>query len=312
MAVLITGGHGLLGSWAAYYLAQKGEKVILLDTSLRKFDYLEEMNKNLISVRSSVLDWAKLLRTFKDFAGEIKGIIHTPAVMATPEYIENPHQSTTLNIMGTLNVMELARIFEVKKMVYISSGAVYGETKGGISEITHPVQPSDLYGASKASAEFLGLQYQQQYGLDFRVVRPYFFFGPGRLPSQLPPLFRTLFGCIEGLPNLELEKGAEQSLGFTYVKDIAQGTVLVYQAKNLKHRIFNIAAEEAVNFLDLVSIAQKYSPFPTQVKIGPGKFIPRGETLDISLAKKELGFEPKYNIEEAVAEYAGWIRKNTT
>ncbi len=100
-------------------------------------------------------------------------------------------------------------------------------------------------------------------------------------------------------------------MGFTYVKDIAQGTVLVYQTKNLKHRIFNIAAEEAINFLDLVSIAQKYSPFPIQVKIGPGKFIPRGETLNISLAKKELGFEPKYNIEEAVAEYAGWIKKNT-
>jgi nucleoside-diphosphate-sugar epimerase len=310
MAVLITGGYGLLGSWVAYYLAKEGKRVIMFDLTSRRLDYLEEVENLLIPVKGSVLDWSNLLQTFKKFEGEIEGIIHTPAVMARPEYWENPYQSTILNIRGTLNVLEMARIFGIKKMVYISSGAVYGEAKGKVSEITHPVKPSDLYGASKASAEFLGLQYQNHYGLDFRIVRPYFFFGPGHLPSRLPPLFRTLFGCIEGLSDLELERGADQSLGFTYVKDTAWGTVLVYRAKNLKYRAFNIAAEEAINFLDLVEISKKYSPAPCKVKIGPGKLFPRGESLDISLAREELGFEPKYTIEEAVAEYARWIKKN--
>jgi len=310
MAVLITGGYGLLGSWVAYYLAKDGKKVIMFDVALREFDYLEKVKSLLVPVRGSVLDWSGLLQTFKKFNSEIEGIIHTPAIMATPGYWKNPYQSTTLNITGTLNILEMARIFGIKKVVYISSGAVYGEVKDKASEITHPVRPSDLYGASKASAEFIGFQYQNHYGIDFRVVRPYFFFGPGRLPSELPPIFRTLFGCIEGLSNLELEKGADQSLGFTYVKDTAWGTVLVYRAKNLRYKTFNIAAEKAINFVELVEISREHSSSSCKVKIGPGKLFPRGETLDISLAKKELGFEPKYTIEEAVAEYANWIRKN--
>jgi len=310
MAVLITGGYGLLGSWVAYYLAKEGKKIIMFDVTFQRLDYLEEVENLLIPIKGSVLDWPKLVQTFKKFEGEIEGIIHTPATTATAVYWENPYQSTILNIMGSLNILEMARLYGVKKVIYISSGAVYGEVKGGVCETTYPVKPSDLYGASKASAEFLGLQYQNHYGIDFRIVRPYFFFGPGRLPSQLPPLFKTLFGCIEGLSNLELEKGADQSLGFTYVKDTAWGTVLVYKAENLKYRTFNIAADKAINFLDLVDIAKKYSSTPTKVKIGSGKLFPRGETLDTSLARKCLGFEPKYDIEEAVAEYAKWISKN--
>ena len=309
MAVLITGAYGLLGSWLAYYLAREGKRIIMFDVSQRRLDYLEEIEELLVPVRGSVLDWSNLLSTFLRFGKEIEGIIHTPAVMATPDYWENPYPSTILNIVGTLNILEMSRIFKVKKVVFISSGAVYGEVEGKVSELNHPIKPSDLYGASKASAEFLGFQYQNHYGIDFRVIRPYFFFGPGRLPSELPPLFRTLFGCIEGLSNLKLEKGANQSLGFTYVKDTAKGTVLVYKAENLKHKVFNIAAEEAINFLRLVEIVKKYSSCSCKVDIGPGKLFPRGETLDISLARQELGFRPEYTIEKAVSEYAQWIRK---
>lgn len=310
MSVMITGGYGLLGSWVAYYLAREGQKVIMFDVKPKKLDYLEEVSDNLTPVRGSVLDWPNLLSTFKKFRGEIEGIIHTPAVMATPQYWNNPYHGSIVNITGSLNVYEMARILEVQKLVYISSGAVYGETKDNPSETTHPINPSDLYGASKASAEFLGLQYHNHYGLDFRIVRPYFFFGPGHLPSELPPLFKALFGPLEGLSDLQLEKGANQSLGFTYVKDTARGTVLVYKKDKPPHRAYNIAAREAINFCDLAGITKRYSPASSEVRIGPGKLFPRGETLDISLARKDLGFEPEYEIEKAIQEYAEWIKQN--
>ena len=115
---------------------------------------------------------------------------------------------------------------------------------------------------------------------------------------------------LEGLEGLELEKGADQRLGFTYVKDIAEGCYLLYQAENIKHKAVNIATEEVVSFPEMVRLAQKYSDNPTEVKIGPGKFMPRGETLDVSLAKEELGFYPKYSVEKGMKEYAEWIRNN--
>ena len=273
MAVLITGGYGLLGSWLAYYLAKEGKEIIMFDVAYRELDYLNEVSNLLTSIRGSVLDWSNLVGTIKKFGNKIEGIIHTSAITATPYYWSNPYESTTLNVTGTLNILEIARIFNIEKVVYISSGAVYGEAEGKVSE-AYPVNPSDLYGASKASAEFLGLQYRNHYGIDFRIVRPYFFFGPGRLPSELSPLFRTLFGCIEGLSHLELPRGADQSLGFTYVKDVARGTVLIYKTENLRHRIFNIAADKAVNFLKVVEVSKKYSSSLCEVRIGPGRFFP--------------------------------------
>jgi nucleoside-diphosphate-sugar epimerase len=308
MSILVTGGFGLLGSWVGFYLGQRGKKVILLDLRERYLDYLEGVKDSLTFFRGDVLSFPHLSQVALAHP-DIEGIIHTPAAMATPEYWNNPYQGTILNLVGTLNVLELARLFRIPRVVYVSSGAVYGETKDNPREDTHPIAPSDLYGASKGGAELLTLQYGNHYGLDTRVVRPYFFFGPGVLPSESTFLFRNLLGPLEGLQGLSLERGKDQRLGFTYVKDTAWGTVLAYEKENPRFRVFNIASDQATGFGELARLAQKYSDTPTEVTIGPGKLFPRGETLDITRAREELGFAPRYGIEEAVVEYAHWVRE---
>lgn len=308
MSILITGGYGLLGSWVGFYLASRGKKVILFDLREKRLDYLEEAQEKLTFFRGDVLSFPHLVQAVLAFP-DLEGIIHTPAATATPEYWANPYQGTVLNLLGTLNVLEVARLYRIPRVLYVSSGAVYGETKDNPREDTHPVSPSDLYGASKAGAEFLTLQYGNHYGLDTRVVRPYFFFGPGVLPSESTHVFRHLLGPLEGLKGLVLERGADQRLGFTYVKDTAWGTMLAYEKESPTSRVFNIASEKATGFVELYELARKYSSRPTEVRIGPGKLFPRGETLDISRAREELGFSPRYGIEEAVAEYARWVEE---
>jgi len=309
MAVLITGGYGLLGSWVARDLAEQGHDVILLDVVKRDLNYLEPVAKMVRFVGASIMDLPRLTELFREQEGKIDGIIHTVAVMATPEYWSNPHAGTDINIMGTVNMLEMARLFGVVKFLYVSSGAVYGVFTGRAHEERNPPQPGDLYGASKAGAEMIGRQYEHHYRIDFRCVRPYFFFGPGKLPSELPHLFTMLLGPLESLTGLKLEKGSEQRLGFTYVKDTAKGTSLLYTAVEPKHKTYNIASEEPVSFQQMVALARKYSPRPTAVDMGPGIFFPRGETLDIALAREELGFEPEYSVEEGMKEYAEWISR---
>jgi nucleoside-diphosphate-sugar epimerase len=215
-----------------------------------------------------------------------------------------------MNVMGTVNLLEAARIFDVKKFLNVSSGAVYGEVDESANELRHPMNPTDLYGASKAAAEHIGRQYANHYGIDWRCARPYFFFGPGKFPSEQPFLFKNLLGPLEGLDGLRLEKGTDQRLGFTYVKDTARGVALLYRADSLRHTTMNFSSEVPVSFSDMVRLAQKYSAKPTEVKMGPGKLFRRGETLDISLAKEELGFRPRYGVEEGMREYADWIGRN--
>jgi len=310
MAVLITGGYGQLGSWLTHQFAKEGKEVIILDVIDKDLDYLRELKDKITFIQASVLDFPKLTEVFIQYKDKIEGIIHTVAMTADPSFGENPYHALMINLNGTINMLELARLFKIKKFLFVSSGAVYGEVKDKSSELTHPFHPGDLYGASKASGELIGQQYESQYGIDFRCTRPYFFFGPGRFPSQQTELFKNLLGPLEGLPNLKLEKGADQKLGFTYVKDAAYGTYLLYEARNPRYKTVNIASEEPVSFLEMVRLAQKYSDRPTQVNIGPGNLLPRGETLDISMAKEELGFRPRYTVEDGIREYAEWIRKN--
>jgi nucleoside-diphosphate-sugar epimerase len=310
MTVVITGGYGLLGSWLTHAFARDGEKVLVLDVMARDLDYLEEYRNRIEFEQVDVLDFPRLAEIFSKRRGSVDGIIHTVAAMATPSFWANPHRSIRLNVMGTVNLLEAARQFEIGRFLFVSSGAVYGELEVSAHELRNPMQPSDLYGASKASGEFIASHYARHYGIDVRCVRPFFFFGPGKLPSEMPHLFTNLLGPLEGLQGLRLQKGADQRLGFTYVKDTAHGTYLLYRAEKPRQRTMNIAAEEAVSFPDMVRLAREYSDTPTDVALGPGKLFPRGEILDISLAREELGFNPRYSVEEGMREYGEWVRRN--
>ncbi len=308
MAVFITGGHGHIASWAAYFLATQGEQIILYDTNPVAPDCLEAVSKNITYIKGDVLDFPYLTEVFTRHKGEIDGIIHTVGIMGEI-VLENPHQHVALNIGGTHNVLEIARQFEIPKVVYTSTGAVYGAVAGTVSEDKYPPNPSDLYGSTKASSEFLGQQYANAFGFEFRISRVYFCYGQGKLPSKFIRLYRLAFGALEGLEDLTMDSGADQKLDFTYIEDAARGTALLYQAKDLKHNIFNIATGIPNSVGKVAKLAQKYSPFQVKVELGPGELMQRAEALDISRAREQLGFEPQYTIEEGIQKYAAWMKK---
>ncbi len=106
-----------------------------------------------------------------------------------------------------------------------------------------------------------------------------------------------------------MEKGADQKLDFTYIEDAARGTVMLYQAKAVKHNIYNIATGVPTSLGRVAELSQKYSSSPVKVQLGPGELMQRCEALDISRARKELGFEPKFSVEEGVQKYARWLEK---
>lgn len=308
MAVFITGGHGHIGSWTAYLFAKEGEKVILYDTEPVAPDYLSEVSENIQFIRGDVMDFPALSQVFRQHKDEIEGIIHTVAILG--EFVtDNPHRNVTLNIVGFLNVLELARMFNIRKILYTSTGAIYGPAKGTASESRNPPNPADLYSATKVSCEYLGRQYESNFGLDFRVCRVYFVYGPGKLPSRFVKLYKVAFGALEGLHGLRLDKGADQKLDFTYVEDVARGVVLLYRTTGLKNKVFNIATGVGHSVRDVANLAQKYTHFPVEVEIGPGKIMPRCEALDITMAMDELGYRPIYSLEEGIRLYADWLGK---
>ncbi|MBD3306028.1 NAD-dependent epimerase/dehydratase family protein [candidate division KSB3 bacterium] len=304
----MTGGYGHIASWAAYFLAQTGEEVILYDTNPYAPDYLDAVHDKITFIQGDVMDFPRLTDVFQQRKGQIDGILHTVGIMG--ELVQNnPHHYVRLNIGGTHNLLEIARIFEIPKVVYTSTGAVYGAVSGTIAEDAFPPNPCDLYGSTKVSSEYLGQQYANTFGFEFRIGRLYFCYGPGKFPSRFIRLYRMAFGALEGLEGLQMDRGADQKLDFTYIEDAGRGAALLYQATDLKHRIFNIATGVPNSVGRVAELAQKYSHFPVKVELGPGELMQRCEALDITRAKEELGFEPRYTLEEGIQRYADWLHK---
>ncbi len=306
MAVLITGGHGHIGSYAARYLVGQGEDVILLDANPVVPDCLRDIEAQLTFVPGSVMDFPHLTDIFRRYRDRIDGIIHTVGIMGEL-VLANPLGNVQLNIGGTQNILEIARQFEIPKVVYTSTGAVYGAASGHAVESTYPVSPSDLYGATKASCEFLGQQYAATFGFEFRIGRVYFCYGPGKRPSRFIRLYRLAFGALEGLEGLQMDRGADQKLDFVYIEDAGRGTAMIYTANKPAHSVYNIATGVATSVGRVAELAQRHSRFDVAVELGEGMLMQRCEALDISRAREDLGYEPQYDVETGIRKYAEWM-----
>jgi nucleoside-diphosphate-sugar epimerase len=308
MSVMITGGCGHIGPWIAAELVQQGKKVLLVDQAISFPDHLEPYRDSITPVSADVLDLPALVDIVKNASEEVDGIIHNAAVIDRREILLHPHRSVRTNIEGTLNCLEVARLFKLRRMVYASSGSVYGSPKGILDEKMTPERPNEMYGVTKLAGEHLGLQYHKLFGVDFASIRFYFVYGSGKFPLRSSNLlYRALFGPLEGLREIRLEKGGDLRVDWTYVRDAAHGAVLAYNKGELQERVFNISSGVAYGVREVMEAVRRYAPVDSKVEVGPGMILERGGPMDISRARSELGFEPSYSLEEGVKEYANWL-----
>ena len=291
MSVLVTGGFGHIGSWVCQHLVDRGHEVLALDRSRRDLSYLQDPEGKISHIPIDVLDQAGLYRTFLEYKDSLEGVIHVAGIAGGPYFARNPRQNIYLNVMGTVNVLEAARLFNLKRFIYIGSGAVYG-VRDNIPMEDEPLTPGDVYGAAKSSAEFIGIQYASDFGLDFRSLRVYFAYGPGRFPAEVTPIHEAVFGSLTGQTRISMAAGADQSIDFTYIKDIARAICLLYEAPELKYRQYNVSSGVCYPIPELIERVAAYAGVELDLSIGPGRLMPRGPSIDSSRLKQELNFEP--------------------
>ena len=306
MSVLVTGGYGHIGSWVCQQLVERGHHVLALDRSKRNLSYLRDRDSEISHIPIDVLDQAGLYRTFLENKDSIDGVIHVAGLIGGPIFAQNPRQNIYLNVMGTVNMLEVARLFKLRRFIYISSGAVYG-VRDNIPLEDEPLTPGDIYGAAKASAEFIGIQYASEFDLDFRSLRVYFAYGPGRLPSEVTPIHQAVFGSLTGQTRIEMKAGADQSIDFTYIKDIARAVCLLYEAPELTYRQYNVSSGVCYQIPELIEKVAGYAGVELDISIGPGRIMPRGPSIDSSRLQKELNFQAEYDLASGVEEYRKWL-----
>jgi nucleoside-diphosphate-sugar epimerase len=298
---------------------RKTDKIIIYDVVPPKNPFVvEHLGKEVIYIDGNVLDLGRLFETVKKYDPD--GVIHTTAFINYRYIVSNPMNSIQTNVIGTLNVLELARIYDLK-VAFTSSGAIYGEVSNYATEEL-PIKPTDIYGMTKAAGEMMGESYARTYGIDFVAVRLYFIYGYGQslnvkslkealIPPVHPLNIINLF-LQKGLKQetLIMEKGGDSKLDFTYVKDAAHGLLLAYYAKKPPHKIYNISTGQAYSLKKIAEIINRHTDKKC-IEIGPGiieGWPLRANYLDNTLAKKELGYNPKYGIEKGLIEFYDLIK----
>ena len=243
---LITGGAGFIGSHLVEACLERGHQVIVLDNlSTGKKENLPAGNPDLQFIRGDITD-PQIVRQIADRNPDIDYVFHLAALVSVPQAMADPMRAHAINFDATLLLMETIRPLALKKFVFASSSAVYGDTKTvPVSEET-PTHPISTYGADKLMVEHYLAIYERTFNLPSVACRFFNVFGERQDPSSpysgvISIFFDKAFACKDGSRNpLVIYGDGQQTRDFIYVKDIVNALIFLAERAADQDRVFNL------------------------------------------------------------------------
>jgi UDP-glucose 4-epimerase len=227
--------------------------------------------------------------------------------------LQDPESVHEINATGTLNICQACLENNVSRLVYVSSSEAYGSAEHVPMDEGHPLNPTTVYGASKAAGEHYTLAYWRTYGLPAMVVRPFNSYGPREhaegASAEVIPKF--VMRAMSGLEPVIFGDG-QQTRDFTWVQDTARGIILAAECDELVGDCINIARGEEVSIADLCTLILEQLGRTEIQPLYAGEDRPgdvRRHYADISKAKKVLGFTPTVDIKEGIERYIQWVQE---
>jgi nucleoside-diphosphate-sugar epimerase len=233
------------------------------------------------------------------------GVINLAARAGVRASVEDPWAFVQTNIIGTLNLLDLCRVRGIRKFVLASTSSIYGANAPiptpETADSDHPLQP---YAASKKGAEALAHSYHSLYGLDVTVVRYFTVYGPAGRPDM--SMFRFTRWISEG-QTLQLYGDGEQSRGFTYVDDIARGTIAALRP--LGYEIINLGGHEVVSMNVLIRrLAGIIGRQAIIEHLPPNLADMLTNQADVRKAQTLLDWQPQVDLQEGLVKLVEWYR----
>ncbi|GLO58028.1 NAD-dependent dehydratase [Pseudomonas putida] len=268
--ILITGGAGFIGSHLCDALLAKGYAVrILDDLSTGKRDNLQITHPRLELIEGDVADAGLVSRA----AAGCAAVVHLAAVASVQASVEDPVKTHQSNFIGTLNVCEAMRLHGVRRVLFASSAAVYGNNGEGesIAEET-PKAPLTPYAVDKlASEQYLDF-YRRQHGLEPVVFRFFNIFGPRQDPSSPYSGVISIFSerATQGLPITVFGDG-EQTRDFLYVGDLVQVMIQALEQQQVEEGAVNIGLNQATSLNQLLMALEKVIGSLPAISYGPAR-----------------------------------------
>jgi nucleoside-diphosphate-sugar epimerase len=312
MDVLVTGCAGFIGSKVSELLSAKGYNVVGIDNlndaydpRLKQWRLADLRRKPKITFYEADICDRERLR--KIFDSKFEAVVNLAARAGVRQSLENPWVYFDTNITGTLNLLELCREFGVKKFVLASTSSLYGANNARpFREDTDTNNPLSPYAASKKAAEALCYTYHFLYDIDVTVLRYFTVYGPAGRPDM--SLFRFVQWISEGLPVTVYGDG-NQSRDFTYMDDIARGTVAAL--KPVGYEVINLGSDQPMVLMDAIRLVEDLVGRKANLLHKPRHPADVMATwADISKAERLLEWRPQTRFEDGLQQLVLWYRQN--
>ena len=313
--ILVTGAAGFIGCEVSLILLSKGYEVVGIDNmnAYYQISLKEDRLKRLDSphFRFEKMDLADAKAMAALFEREhFDGVIHLGAQAGVRYSLVNPQAYIDSNITGFLNVLECCRHNPVAHLTYASSSSVYGRNTKTPFATDDPVcKPSSLYAATKRSNELMAETYHHLYQINATGLRFFTVYGPWGRPDMAPWLFAD--AILHDKP-IKIFNNGNMMRDFTYIDDIAQGVVKVYEngVGKSENRLYNIGHGNPVNLLDFVKTLEKHLGKDAEkiyMPMQPGDV--EVTWADTEALEKDVGYTANTDLDRGIKAFADWFRE---
>lgn len=306
MRYLVTGGAGFIGSNTVDELVRRGQEVVVLDDlSTGRAANLSQAQSKIELIQSSVTD----LDAVRKACRGADRVIHLAAQTSVPRSVKDPIETNVVNVTGTLNVLVAARDAGVKRVVFASSCAVYGQTADLPIRESAALAPVSPYGISKQVGEVYGRVFQDLYGLEFVALRYFNVFGPRQDPGSPYSGVLSIFNevLLDGKQPTVYGDG-EQTRDFVYVSNVVEANLLAAESARAPGHAFNIGTGIRSTLNQTLALLGKITGRPAAAKYAPAREGDiRDSQADISLAYDVLSYRPQVTFDEGLRKTWGWF-----
>ena len=322
--ILLVGGCGFIGHNLAINLKKMGADPVIVDSlavnNILSFADNEIKNKRLYSsilnnriellnsnkiklIIQDARDYHAISKIYQDINPDI--IIHLAAVSHANKSNKDPHSTFDHSFRTLENTLDYAKKNKTHT-IYMSSSMVYGDFDSEDVKEERICKPIGIYGTLKYSGELLVKAYSDVFDLPYTIIRPSALYGERCVSRRVGQIF--IENAIQDL-DITINGNGEEKLDFTYIEDLINGIGLCCSNKNAINQIFNLTYGKSKKISELTEILKNEFP---RIKIfykEKEKFMPERGTLDISKAKKLIGYNPINPIETGYIKYIAWYKK---
>lgn len=311
--VLVTGAAGFIASRVTLQLLDAGVEVVAIDnfndaydTRLKHLRIKEFESRDGLQLIEGSIESEDLVNQV--FAENRFDCVFNLAARAGVRYsLVDPHVYFSTNVTGSLNILQAMRANEVKKLVIASTSSLYAGLPMPFKEDLPVNEPLSPYAASKKAAEVLAFTYHHLFDLDVSVLRYFTVYGPASRPDMA--VFRFIRWIDEGTP-IEMFGDGSQARDFTYVEDIARGTILA--ARPLGYEVINLGGgNQPTSMNTLIAGMEKRLGKKATIENKPFHAADMKDTwADISKAGRLLDWAPEVSLDEGLDRAVEWYLEN--